>query len=98
MDKRAVEDFIAAYVWFSSNTKKIKAELDRREPGVVAVYNWFLKASANPTSFSMTNGFVVSAMVMRRIYSWDPIDPEQEKKIRPAIEQMFPDIYPKTKG
>lgn len=93
MDKKTVEDFIEAFAWFGSNTDKIRTHLDNENGGVKAVANWFRRAYSNPKSLPMVHGFVISAMVIRRVYPWNPVDPDKLAESRTAIQALFPSLY-----
>jgi len=93
MDKKTIEDFIEAFAWFGSNTDKIVAHLKTDNGAIKAVANWFTRAYSNPQSFTMVNGFIVSSTVIRRIYCWNPINPEKLSEARDAIQNLFPSLY-----
>lgn len=89
MDKKTIDNFIEAFAWFSSNVYKIGFHLESNNAAVRVVVNWFDKTMSEPTNLAMVNGFVASAMVIREVLIWDPIDPWIEDEARRAIEFMF---------
>lgn len=94
MDKQAVEEFIQAFLLIASNAVKIKRLREKGDQTLEALIFWYTQASANPHSHQWTNGFVVAMMVIQSVYTLEPIDPEVEAVVRPAMEALYPNVYP----